>query len=32
MRKRKIIMRWSIFIGLLTSAVLALLLYYISRK
>jgi len=31
MRKRKVIMRWSIFAGLLTSAVLALLLYYISR-
>ncbi len=31
-RKRKIIMRWSIFIGLLTSAVVALLLYSLSNK
>ncbi len=32
MRKRKVIMRWSIFTGLLASAALAMLLYYISRN
>ncbi len=32
MRKRKVIMRWSIFAGLLTSVALGFLLYYISKN
>ncbi len=31
MRKRKVIMRWTIFVGLLVSAVLAVILYFTNR-
>ncbi len=31
MRKRKVIMRWTIFVGLLVSAVLAAILYLTNR-
>ncbi len=32
MRKRKVIMRWTIFAGLITSAVLGYFLYWISKQ